>query len=160
MDIPVGVAQSRMPDGTLISDYTQWVVIKDLTNNRLMIADYDHRLNYLTIDLNPVFADGKPSAKLVTDLPYPKAVAGPEALRRSGQQLTFAPQAAGSTSSARRPPIGAEPSVNVAAIEAGEFDDDRQPEPRTGLGLVKPPAPPRHLLALGRRQARGRRRRR
>jgi choloylglycine hydrolase len=81
VDIPVGVAQSRTPDGKLISDYTQWVVVKDLTNNRLMIADYDHRLNYLTIDLNPIFADPKPGAKLVTDLPYPKAVSGPEALR-------------------------------------------------------------------------------
>jgi len=81
VDIPQGVAQSRGPDGKLVSDYTQWVVVKDLTNNRLMIADYDHRLNYLTIDLNPVFADPKPSAKLVTDLPYPKTVAGPEALR-------------------------------------------------------------------------------
>ncbi len=81
VDIPVGVAQSRMPDGSLISDYTQWIVIKDLTNNRLMIADYDHRSNYLTIDLAPIFADQKPIAKLVTDLPYPKAVAGPDALR-------------------------------------------------------------------------------
>ncbi len=81
VDIPVGVAQSRTPDGKLVSDYTQWVVVKDLTNNRLMIADYDHRLNYLTIDLNPLFADGKPSAKLVTDLPYPKPAAGPDVLR-------------------------------------------------------------------------------
>jgi penicillin V acylase-like amidase (Ntn superfamily) len=81
VDIPVGVAQSRTPDGTLVSDYTQWVVVKDLSNNRLMIADYNNRLNYLTIDLNAVFADGKPMAKLVNDLPYPKAVAGTEALR-------------------------------------------------------------------------------
>jgi choloylglycine hydrolase len=81
VDIPVGVAQSRTPDGKLVSDYTQWVAVKDLTNNRLMIADYNNRLNYLTIDLNAVFADGKPMAKLVTDLPYPKAVAGTEALR-------------------------------------------------------------------------------
>ncbi len=80
VDIPRGIAQSR-EGNQLISDYTQWIAIKDLTNNRLMIADYDHRLNYLTIDLNPVFADPKPSAKLVTDLPYPKTVAGPEALR-------------------------------------------------------------------------------
>jgi choloylglycine hydrolase len=81
VDIPIGVAQSRTPDKSLISDYTQWVVIKDLTNNRLMIADYDHRTNYLTIDLNPLFADAKPSAKLVTDLPYPKAVSGQDVMR-------------------------------------------------------------------------------
>lgn len=72
VDIPVGVAQFRQKDGTLGSDYTQWVVLKDLTNNRLMIADYDHRLNYLTIDLNPLFAGKTPAAKLVTELPYPK----------------------------------------------------------------------------------------
>ncbi len=81
VDIPVGVAESRMPDGTLVSDYTQWIVIKDLTNNMLRIADYNNRMNYLTIDLKAVFADGKPMAKLVNDLPYPKAVAGPDALR-------------------------------------------------------------------------------
>ncbi|MGV3635321.1 MAG: choloylglycine hydrolase family protein [Pseudorhodoplanes sp.] len=81
VDIPVGVAESRMPDGTLVSDYTQWIVVKDLTNNTLRIADYNNRLNYLTIDLNAVFADGKPMAKLVNDLPYPKSVAGAEALR-------------------------------------------------------------------------------
>ena len=49
VDIPIGVAQSRLPDGSLISDYTQWVSIKDLTHNRLMIADYNHRLDYLSI---------------------------------------------------------------------------------------------------------------
>jgi choloylglycine hydrolase len=81
VDIPIGVAQSRSPDGTLISDYTQWIVVKDLSNNVLKIADYNNRMNYLTIDLNAVFADGKPMAKLVNDLPYPKTVAGPEALR-------------------------------------------------------------------------------
>lgn len=81
VDIPVGVAQSRMPDGTLVSDYTQWVAVKDLTNNRLMIADYNNRLNYLTIDLDPLFAAPKPMAKLINDLPYPKPVAGAEVMR-------------------------------------------------------------------------------
>jgi penicillin V acylase-like amidase (Ntn superfamily) len=81
VDIPVGVAESRTPDGTLVSDYTQWIVVKDLTNNVLKIADYNNRMNYLTVDLNAVFADGKPMAKLVNDLPYPKAVAGSEAFR-------------------------------------------------------------------------------
>jgi choloylglycine hydrolase len=54
-------------------------VVKDLSNNVLKIADYNNRMNYLTIDLNVVFADGKPMAKLVNDLPYPKSVAGTEA---------------------------------------------------------------------------------
>jgi choloylglycine hydrolase len=81
VDIPVGVAQSRTPDGKLVSDYTQWVAVKDLTNNRLMIADYNNRLNYLTIDLDPVFAETRPMAKLINDLPYPKSVAGSEVFR-------------------------------------------------------------------------------
>lgn len=80
VDIPLGIAEFKQPDGTLGSDYTQWVVVKDLTNNRLMIADYAHRLNYLTIDLAPLFAQDKPSAKLVDDLPYPQPVAGAEVL--------------------------------------------------------------------------------
>ena len=80
VDIPIGVAQSRLPDGSLISDYTQWVSIKDLTHNRLMIADYNHRLDYLSIDLDPIFARKTPSARLVGDLPYPKPVSGVDAL--------------------------------------------------------------------------------
>ena len=139
-----------MPDGTLVSDYTQWIVVKDLTNNVLMIADYKNRMNYLTIDLNAVFADGKPMAKLVNDLPYPKAVAGPEALRAGTPDATagrrqhqFRAQAADRGGAERQ----------AAAVERGEFDHDRQAEPRAGLGLVEPASAPRDLLALGRRQA-------
>lgn len=80
VDIPLGIAQFRQQDGTLGSDYTQWVVVKDLTHNRLMIADYANRLNYLSIDLAPLFAQEKPAARLVTDLPYPKAAMGAEVL--------------------------------------------------------------------------------
>ncbi|GLK74218.1 choloylglycine hydrolase family protein [Ancylobacter dichloromethanicus] len=80
VDIPIGIAQFHQKDGTLGSDYTQWIVVKDLTNNKLMIADYDNRLNYLTIDLAPLFAQTKPAARLVTELPYPKTSAGAEVL--------------------------------------------------------------------------------
>lgn len=80
VDIPIGIAQSWLPDGSTVSDYTQWVVVKDLTHNRLMIADYANRLNYLSIDLAPLFAQDKPAARLVTDLPYPKPTAGAEVL--------------------------------------------------------------------------------
>ena len=73
VDIPLGIAQSR--DGAqLVSDYTQWVAIKDLSNNRLMIADYNHRLTYVTLDLNVIFAKDKPTSVKVGDLPYPKAI--------------------------------------------------------------------------------------
>ena len=80
VDIPIGVAQSKDEDGSLVSDYTQWVAIKDLTRNRLIIADYAHRLHYLTIDLAPIFAETKPAAKPVSDLPYPAGMSGAEVL--------------------------------------------------------------------------------
>jgi choloylglycine hydrolase len=79
VDIPIGIAQSA--DGkNIVSDYTQWVAIKDLTNNRLLIADYAHRTTYLTIDLNQIFAQDKPTSALITGLPYPKAVDGTKVL--------------------------------------------------------------------------------
>lgn len=73
VDIPLGIAQSKDGD-KLASDYTQWVAIKDLTNNRLLIADYAHRTSFVSIDLNAVFASDKASAVPVSDLPYPGAV--------------------------------------------------------------------------------------
>lgn len=79
VDIPIGIAQSK--DGNqVVSDYTQWVAIKDLTNNRLLIADYAHRTTYLTLDLNTIFAQDKPASALITALPYPKGVDGTKAL--------------------------------------------------------------------------------
>jgi choloylglycine hydrolase len=46
------------------------VAIKDLTNNKLMISDYAHRTGFVTLDLATIFAQDKPTAILVTDLPY------------------------------------------------------------------------------------------
>jgi len=80
VDIPLGVAQSKDGDN-VVSDYTQWVVIKDLTHNRMLISDYDHRLTFLTLDLDTVFAQDKPSARLVNELPYPAAIDGTSALK-------------------------------------------------------------------------------
>ena len=80
VDIPIGVAQSK-DNGEVVSDYTQWVAIKDLTNNRLMISDYAHRTTFLTMDLDTIFAQDKPSAVLVNDLPYPKGFDGTDALK-------------------------------------------------------------------------------
>ncbi|MCX5513602.1 choloylglycine hydrolase [Kaistia algarum] len=80
VDIPIGIAQST--DGKeVVSDYTQWVAIKDLTHNKLMISDYAHRLTYVTIDLDTIFAQDKPASKLVSDLPYPAAIDGTSALK-------------------------------------------------------------------------------
>ena len=84
VDIPLGIAQSHEggKDSKLVSDYTQFVSIKDLTNNKLMITDYDHRLTYLTIELDEIFAQTEPTERLISDLPYPKAVDGTAALKK------------------------------------------------------------------------------
>ena len=71
VDLPLGTSQSR-EDGKVVTDFTQWVGIKDLTHNRLHIADYDHRLTFVTIDLDALFALDAPSSVPVANLPYPK----------------------------------------------------------------------------------------
>jgi choloylglycine hydrolase len=71
VDIPVGVARST--DGKQVfSDYTQWVNIKDLKNNRMKIANYANRTNFIEINLNEVFKSGKSKTWQVDKLPYPK----------------------------------------------------------------------------------------
>ncbi len=70
VDIPIGIAQSE-DNGQVVSDYTQWVAIKDLTRNKLLIADYAHRTSFVEIDLDTIFAQDKPSAILVTGPPLP-----------------------------------------------------------------------------------------
>lgn len=79
VDIPKGVAQS-MEGKELVSDYTQWAAIKDLTNNRMMIADYNNRTNFVTLDLNQIFKQTEPASIAVSALPYPKAIDGTKAL--------------------------------------------------------------------------------
>ncbi|MDG1943929.1 MAG: choloylglycine hydrolase family protein [Halioglobus sp.] len=70
VDIPLGVSQSKKGKETII-DYTQWVAIKDLTHNQMIIADYAHRTNYIQIDLNRVFQSNKSMTWPITELPYP-----------------------------------------------------------------------------------------
>lgn len=70
VDIPEGVVRST-ENGKKVADYTQWVVIKDLTNNTITIADYANRANALKIDLGALFKSGEAVNTLVTDLPYP-----------------------------------------------------------------------------------------
>ena len=81
VDIPIGIAQSK-ENGQIISDYTQFVSIKDLTRNRLHITDYNHRTTFMTLDLDTIFAQDKPSSVLLSDLPYPKeGIDGTSALK-------------------------------------------------------------------------------
>jgi penicillin V acylase-like amidase (Ntn superfamily) len=69
VDIPVGVVSST-EGGQTTSDYTQWVMIKDLTNNRAMIANAKNRANYITLDLKEIFSSKQSFAKLIDALPY------------------------------------------------------------------------------------------
>jgi len=69
VDIPIGVVSS-VEGGKTISDYTQWVMIKDLTNNRVMIANDKNRANYVTLDLNQIFSAKESFAQLIDALPY------------------------------------------------------------------------------------------
>jgi penicillin V acylase-like amidase (Ntn superfamily) len=70
VDIPIGVAKSTENHQT-VSDYTQWVAIKDLSHNRFRIANYANRTNYIQIDLNRLFKSRKSMTWLINDLPYP-----------------------------------------------------------------------------------------
>lgn len=79
VDIPLGIAQGKEGD-QIVCDHTQCVAIKDLTNNRLLITDYAHRTTYLTLELDTIFAQDKPSSVLIAKLPYPQAVDGTAAL--------------------------------------------------------------------------------
>lgn len=71
VDIPKGVVSSKSPDGQIHSDYTQWVSIKDLSNNKLYFSDYDHRNNYVTIDLNTLDAQSKAFVLPLDQIKYP-----------------------------------------------------------------------------------------
>ena len=70
VDIPKGVSRTTA-DKQVVSDYTQWVNLKDLENNRMKIASYSSRTNYIEIDLNQVFKSGKSMVWVVDELPYP-----------------------------------------------------------------------------------------
>lgn len=70
VDIPIGVISSQ-EHGSKTSDYTQWVAIKDLTNNQLSLSDYQHRTNFVTVNLNQLVSTGKPLVIPLAKLPYP-----------------------------------------------------------------------------------------
>lgn len=70
VDIPMGVSSTKSGN-QIVSDYTQWVAIKDLTNQQWHFTNYQNRTNYLTIDLKKIFDSGKAAAWLVNEMPYP-----------------------------------------------------------------------------------------
>jgi penicillin V acylase-like amidase (Ntn superfamily) len=72
VDIPIGVSVTK-DGGQEVSDFTQFVVIKDLMHDRMYVSDYAHRLNYVVLDLGRLFAQDQPTSVLVSTLPYPAA---------------------------------------------------------------------------------------
>lgn len=70
VDIPKGAITAN-ENGKVIPDYTQWVAIKDISHNQFYFSDYNHRLNYVKIDLNKVFAESKPFAITLDNVNYP-----------------------------------------------------------------------------------------
>lgn len=59
VDIPKGSVDSGVFEGQPMLETAQITLIKDLKNNKIFISDYAHRLNYLLIDLNKLFAQNK-----------------------------------------------------------------------------------------------------
>lgn len=70
VDIPKGVAGETLGKETAW-DTTQWVALKDLTNNQFYIADYDHRTNFVKIDMSQLAQSTTVTKKLIGSLPYP-----------------------------------------------------------------------------------------
>lgn len=71
VDIPQGIVASVAPDGKTYSDYTQWVAIKDLTNNIWYFNDYDHRGSFVKIDINKLAAQSKSISIPLEQIQYP-----------------------------------------------------------------------------------------
>ena len=69
VDIPKGVVAE---EGSL-SDYTQWTAIKDVSHNIFYFADYDHRLNFVGVDLNTIFSQTKAFSFPIDKVVYPSS---------------------------------------------------------------------------------------
>ena len=71
VDIPIGVLVAT-ENGKTISDYTQWLAIKDISHNQFYFADYAHRLNLVKINLTKVFILQEPFTLPIAKLHYPE----------------------------------------------------------------------------------------
>jgi choloylglycine hydrolase len=59
VDMPRGAVYSGDYAGKPLLETAQVVLVKDLKNNKVFVSDYAHRLNFLLIDLNKLFAQNK-----------------------------------------------------------------------------------------------------
>lgn len=64
VDIPLGVIREKEENGSVVSEYTQWTVFKDLTNRILYFKSYDNS-NLRFIDLNELAIDNKSTVKTI-----------------------------------------------------------------------------------------------
>lgn len=71
VDIPKGAVSSKGADGKIHSDTTQWVTIKDLTNNVWYFSDYDHRGTFVKIDISKLNNQSKAFAMPLDKIQYP-----------------------------------------------------------------------------------------
>lgn len=69
VDIPIGVVSDKQ-GSKIFNDYTQWIAIKDLTNNQLNFSDYSHRTNLVVIDMTKLVGH-KEIAYPINKLVYP-----------------------------------------------------------------------------------------
>lgn len=68
-DIAKGVIKDNKNQ---LSEYTQWVAIKNITKNTFYFADYSNRLNYVKIDLNKIFTLKNEFSVSINQINYPK----------------------------------------------------------------------------------------
>jgi choloylglycine hydrolase len=59
VDIPRGAVDSGVFEGKPMLETAQIVLVKDLTNNKVLVADYAHRLNFVLINLDELFTSNQ-----------------------------------------------------------------------------------------------------
>jgi penicillin V acylase-like amidase (Ntn superfamily) len=59
VDIPRGAVDSGMFEGRPALETAQVSLVKDLSNNRVFVSDYDHRLAYVLVDRKKLLAQNR-----------------------------------------------------------------------------------------------------
>ena len=64
VDIPLGIINAKVVDGSVVSEYTQWSVLSDLTNRVLYYYAYDN-MNLRAIDLKKIISESPSGSKII-----------------------------------------------------------------------------------------------
>jgi len=70
-DVVRGSIKTVVNATTSAYEYTQWITLKDLTNNKMYFTDYDHRTNYVSLDVDKLLATNKAIIVPIDKLQYP-----------------------------------------------------------------------------------------